>query len=86
MLNPPVVTVFTTPSCSRCDLTKKAFTNAGVPFGVVDVSEDAQALEMVKSLGHSSAPVVIVEGIEDWSGFRPDHIARTASLFAPVAA
>ena len=81
----PRVTVYTTPTCSRCDLTKKAFTKAGVPFDIIDVSENEQALEMVKALGHSSAPVVVVEGIENWSGFRPDHIARTASLFAVKA-
>ena len=52
-----VVTVYTKPQCD----TK------------VDITEDTQALEMVKSLGYLQAPVVIA-GEEHWSGFRPDKI------------
>jgi glutaredoxin-like protein NrdH len=42
-------------------------------YSVVDLSTDENALEMVKSLGYSSAPVVIAGDIH-WSGFRLDKI------------
>ena len=44
-----------------------------VEFDEVDMSQDPIALEMVKSLGYTSAPVVIA-GEEHWSGFRMDKI------------
>jgi glutaredoxin-like protein NrdH len=44
-----------------------------IDFNEVDMSEDAIALEMVKSLGYTSAPVVIA-GEDHWSGFRMDKI------------
>ena len=45
-----------------------------VEFVEVDMSEDPIALEMVKSLGYTSAPVVIVDESQHWSGFRMDKI------------
>jgi glutaredoxin-like protein NrdH len=44
-----------------------------VEFEEVDMSQDPVALEMVKTLGYASAPVVIA-GDEHWSGFRMDRI------------
>ncbi len=51
----------------------------GIDYRVVDMTEDAAALEYVKDLGHLQAPVVVVDDQDHWSGFRPDHIARIAS-------
>ena len=44
-----------------------------IEFETVDMSQDAEALEMVKALGYSAAPVVIA-GEDHWSGFRLDKI------------
>ena len=41
------------------------------------MSSDPSALEMVKELGYSAAPVVMADG-EHWSGFRPDKLATLA--------
>jgi glutaredoxin-like protein NrdH len=49
-----------------------------IEFSVVDLSEDVAALEMVRSLGYASAPVVVA-GDKHWSGFRPDMITSLAS-------
>jgi glutaredoxin-like protein NrdH len=72
------VTVFTLPNCMQCTMTKRAFEKAGVPFDVVDLATDAQAIDRVKALGYQSAPVVI-DGDRHWSGFRPDKIASSAA-------
>jgi glutaredoxin-like protein NrdH len=45
----------------------------GVSFNVVDMTEDSNALDLVKALGYQSAPVVI-SGDDHWSGFRPDKL------------
>ncbi len=69
-----MVTVYTLPACVQCESTKKYLKNKDVPFEVVDLSEDASAMEMVKSLGYQAAPVVVA-GEEHWSGFRPDKLS-----------
>jgi glutaredoxin-like protein NrdH len=64
------VTVYTTPSCQQCEMTKKVLTRGNVEFDVVDLSANPEALEYVtKELGHTAAPVVQA-GTQHWSGFR----------------
>jgi glutaredoxin-like protein NrdH len=63
------VTVYTTPSCPQCEMTKKVLTKGNIRFDVVDLSTDDDAMEMVKGMGYVSAPVVIAKE-QSWSGFR----------------
>lgn len=65
--------MYSKPLCVQCDATKRALNKAGVAYDVVDITEDADALARVKSLGYVQAPVVIT-GEDHWSGFRPDKI------------
>lgn len=64
------VTVYTTPSCPQCEMTKKTLTRENIRYEVVDLSQDEAAMSMVKEeLGYSAAPVVVA-GETHWSGFR----------------
>lgn len=72
------VTVYSLPSCVQCDSTKRLLKSIDVDFEEVDMSEDPIALEMVKTLGYTSAPVVIT-GDQHWSGFRMDRIKALKS-------
>lgn len=83
----PIVTVYTTPSCSQCNLTKRWLDdprrgNMKGQYEVVDLSTNEQALAAVKALGYESAPVVIVNDNGDtkdekhWYGFRPDMLEQ----------
>lgn len=72
------ITVYSKPNCVQCNATYRAMDKAGVEYAVVDISQDAEALEQVKSLGYTQAPVVIA-GEEHWSGFRPDKIKALAA-------
>ncbi|MFC0674021.1 glutaredoxin-like protein NrdH [Brachybacterium hainanense] len=79
------ITVYSKPLCVQCDATKRALNKAGIAYDVVDITEDAEALAHVKSLGYVQAPVVIT-GADHWSGFRPDKIkALVASGAAAMA-
>lgn len=69
-----MVTVYTLPACVQCESTKKYLTSKNVEFQVVDLTEDASAMDKVKALGYQAAPVVIA-GDDHWSGFRPDRLA-----------
>lgn len=63
------VTVYTTPACVQCQTTKKYLDKYGIVYEVVDLSQDADAMDYVRSLGHTQAPVVEYDG-NHWSGFR----------------
>ena len=73
--------MYSKPLCVQCDATKRALNKAGVAYDVVDITEDADALAKVKSLGYVQAPVVIA-GEDHWSGFRPDKIKALAGVGA----
>lgn len=71
------VTVITSPGCQPCRITKKMLSDRGVEYRERNVADDPDALELARSLGHSTSPVVIA-GEQNWSGFRPDLIAALA--------
>lgn len=78
-----VITVYTTPSCSQCTMTKNWLDdptrgNLKGQYKVVDLSESPADLDAIKALGYASAPVVVINDDGDtrnekhWYGFRPD--------------
>ncbi|AIC29107.1 glutaredoxin-like protein NrdH [Rhizobium ruizarguesonis] len=68
------ITVYSKPACVQCTATYRALDRLGVDYDIVDISEDAEALDRVRSLGYMQAPVVIA-GERHWAGFRPDMIS-----------
>lgn len=75
-----MVTVYTKPSCVQCTATYRALDKNGIAYQSVDISQDAEALERLKSLGHMGAPVV-ESPIGDWAGFQPDKITELKAHF-----
>ena len=73
----PSITVYSKPSCQACRLTYKQLEKVGVDYRAVDITEDPEAMELVRRLGYLSAPVVVA-GEESWDGFRPDKIRALA--------
>ena len=71
------VTVYTKPACVQCNATYRALDKKGITYQVVDMSQDAEALERVRALGYLQAPVVVTDQ-DSWSGFRPDKINELA--------
>ena len=76
------LTVYSKPSCVQCNATYRALDAKGILYDIVDLSENDAALEYVKELGYSQAPVVVVDDQDHWSGFRPDNIKRVARASA----
>ena len=68
------ITVYSKPACVQCTATYRALDRLGVNYDIVDISQDAEALDRVRSLGYMQAPVVIA-GEQQWAGFRPDMIS-----------
>ena len=72
------ITVYSKPNCVQCNATYRALDKQGLPYEVVDLTQDAEAMESVKALGYQQAPVVFADD-EHWAGFRPDRIKATAA-------
>ncbi|AQS48008.1 NrdH-redoxin [Thioclava nitratireducens] len=69
------ITVYSKPACVQCTATTRALDAKGIDYNVIDLTEDAAAMEMVQDLGYRQAPVVIA-GEDHWAGFRPDMIGQ----------
>jgi len=72
------ITIYTTPGCSQCVMTKNWWRKKGVEYREVDLTTSPDDFEAVKALGYMQAPVVVVnddgdtENEKHWYGFRPD--------------
>lgn len=73
------VTVYSKPACVQCNATYRALDKEGIEYSTVDISEDPEALDMIRGLGFAQAPVVIA-GDDSWSGFRPDKIEKLSDI------
>lgn len=71
-----MVTVFVKPDCQPCKLTKRKLDEMGVEYETRDITEDPEALSLVKEMGYLQAPVVVSPDGQTWGGFRPDLIAQ----------
>ncbi|MBO0361751.1 glutaredoxin-like protein NrdH [Yersinia enterocolitica subsp. palearctica] len=71
------IIIYNKPDCVQCNATYRAFDKQGITYQVIDLTEDSQALNHVKSLGYQQVPVIIT-GDDHWSGFRPDKISALA--------
>lgn len=69
------VMVYTKNGCPQCEMTKRFLTGEEIEFTSINIEEDEKALEYVKhTLGLTAMPVVVVEGEEPFTGFRPDKL------------
>lgn len=75
-----MITVYSKPNCQQCTATYRKLKSLDLPFNSIDVTEDADSLAFIRTLGYQQAPVVVVrEGAqikEHWSGFRPDLLKK----------
>ncbi|GAP10812.1 glutaredoxin-like protein, YruB-family [Bellilinea caldifistulae] len=61
--NQPKVIIFTAPTCTYCNMTKKYLREKGIRFKEVDVSRDpAAAKDMVRRSGQMGVPVLDIGG------------------------
>lgn len=80
------ITVYTTPVCPQCRLTKLKLDAQRTAYSAVDLSlpEHADAHTYVTGvLGYKAAPVVVIydeagEVRDSWTGFRPDKLEALA--------
>lgn len=71
------VTVYTKPGCVQCEWTKKMLDKQGTDYQVIDVSESTMAQDILRELGYTALPVVVVNNgprTGHWSGFKLDKL------------
>ena len=70
-----MVTIYTLPACVQCESTKRYLSKNGVEFQEISMKDDASALEKIRGMGYTQAPVVVA-GDTAWSGFRLDSLQK----------
>lgn len=69
------ITVYSKPACVQCTATTRALDMRGLEYRVIDLTQDASAMQEVTEMGYRQAPVVVA-GDAHWAGFRPDMISQ----------
>lgn len=79
----PAVTVFTTgPTCQMCRTTKIHMKRKGINFEEVRLDEKPELADMVRAMGFTMAPVVLVNDEDVWDGYRSEAIDQLAKDIA----
>lgn len=78
------LTVYTLDHCPACQMTRRQFDKAGLPYMVVDLADaEPERAEFVEQ-GIRQAPVVEVAGKEPYGGFNPARIKGIIATFPPI--
>jgi glutaredoxin-like protein NrdH len=67
------VTVYGKPGCTQCNASYRKLDKDGTPYTKIDVSQDPEAFDLVKSLGYTQVPVTVTDD-EHWYGFVYDKL------------
>lgn len=57
-----MITVYSKPNCPYCDRTKFWLEQNNLPYTVINVFEDSNALDFIKSMGHKTVPQIYYNG------------------------
>jgi len=74
-----MIRFYTKPGCVQCNATARALDSKGLKYQAIDLSQDEEALDLIKAMGYMQAPVVVTDS-DHWSGFRPDKIDALKAL------
>ncbi|MFM8798737.1 MAG: glutaredoxin domain-containing protein [Fluviibacter sp.] len=83
-----LVTIYSLPVsvCVKCRAVEISMRRKGIETVKVLVDQDSEALEYIKSLGYTEAPVIVVtddgEVVDHWSGFSEEKINALRELVA----
>jgi glutaredoxin-like protein NrdH len=70
-----MVLVYSLPNCVQCETTKKVLNKKGIEYEEINLAENEEAMQHVRDLGYSAAPVVEIGDVH-WSGFRVEMLNR----------
>ena len=74
------ITIYSTPTCHFCHMTKEFLTEKGIPFTDYDVAHDMEKRqEMIEKSGQRGVPVIFI-GDEMIIGFDKERIASVLGI------
>jgi len=79
----PTLTIYTTPNCPSCRLTRDTLDRAGIAYTLVDLSQRPDLVEQMRSEGLLQAPI-LDDGTSRSAGFRPDRIRAIVDGATPT--
>ncbi|UQS87007.1 redoxin NrdH [Nicoliella spurrieriana] len=74
------ITVFSKNNCMQCKMTKRFLEEHGVDFKEINIDEQPEYIDTLKEAGFMATPVIKADGIEPFSGFRPDQLNKLAVM------
>lgn len=83
-----VVTVYSLPAsvCVKCRAVEISMRRKGIDAKKVRVDQDPEAMNFIKGLGYTEAPVTVVTDgdqiVDHWSGYSDDRIAKLVAMVA----
>lgn len=73
------IIVYSKPNCMKCEMTKRLLSEYGIPFKVVDITQDPDVIDTIQGYGYGSLPIVVYN---DWEhaivDFQPEAIEQLA--------
>ena len=81
----PELTVYTTPDCPGCTMTKRQLDKAGVVYKVVDLSGRPDLIKQFQAEGLRQAPIIEMDG-QRTAGFDPTRIKAIVAAATPQQA
>ncbi|MBF0775306.1 NrdH-redoxin [Streptococcus azizii] len=73
-----MITVYSKNDCVQCKMTKRFLDQHQISFREINLDEQPEFIDHVKSLGFSAAPVIETE-TESFSGFQPGKLKHLVS-------
>ena len=67
------ITLFSKNNCMQCKMTKKLLDKEGADYQEINIDEQPEMIDYVKTLGFSAAPVIKAGDII-FSGFQPTKL------------
>lgn len=75
-----MITVYTQPNCGPCKQAIAALDVHGVQFEVIDVTEDAESLEHIKSLGATGTPFFMNDRGDTFQGYEGESRVKLLDM------
>jgi len=82
----PELTVYTTPNCPGCKMTRRQLDKAGVAYEAVDLSSRPDLVEQFRAEGLRQAPIIETSDGQRTAGFNPDRIKAIVAAATPQQA
>ena len=82
----PELTVYTTPNCPGCKMTRRQLDKAGVAYEAVDLSGRPDLVEQFRAEGLRQAPIIETSDGQRTAGFNPSRIKAIVAAATPQQA